>query len=496
MKISSNFQYYHNETYKNSFKGRTEYHLITDIHQNANRHCRFLNELMQTAKHKNNIILLDNGDIFKGIYPKTALLQTYAKAKRICPDLEIVYNVGNNDPGYRQLDRVYFKDYIKTLNKSGVKVISANIIDETTGKPPEGIKPYAIVNRDGDNILYVGFVVDKIRQSFAGMTSYDPIFALQRIAPKLKKTMKDNDCAGLVMLVHDEEATAFRLKDKAVELGLNPEFIIGGHVHHSYQNNKEHIYYPEPFGMSMTHFTLDINKKGHKLSNFRQIFPENCNLGPFEEEIKEVERLEGYDHPVAKSIIELNYKYEPQDSMILTELGTFYADAIKNITNSEIGLVPKSWLYDTLPKKQNGYITKMDILESFPQPFSSIVQIEVTPEELRLLYEREILSKSRIYESSNNVSLGINSDNIVKQIIINGEELFNEDGTPKEPNRKIKAAIDYFSILGIGYNEKQSQYTMYDAITKQLCAIEKTFSESQRYPVAKTFSAGKKLIRL
>ena len=171
------------------------------------------------------------------------------------------------------------------------------------------------------------------------MTSHDPISSLEKIAPELKKEMKNNNCKGLVMLVHDEETNAIKLKNKAKELGLNPEFVVGGHVHHSYINNNEHIYFPEPFGLSMTHFTLDIDKKQHKLSNLERILPEKCNLGKFEKKIKEVELAEKYNEPIAKSIIELNYKYKPQYKMTLTELGTFYADAIKNI------VILQKWIF-------------------------------------------------------------------------------------------------------------------------------------------------------
>lgn len=467
-----------------SFRGTTEVYAFTDIHQNANKHCRFINELMEESQHKDNIVVLDNGDLFKGLYPKDSLINTCARAKKLCPNLEMVCNVGNNDPGYRPMDRQYFREYLKIMNESGINVISANIIDEKTGKIPEGIKPYAIVNRDGDNLLYVGFVVDKVKQLFAGMASCDPVEALEKIAPELKKQMRENDCKGMVMLIHDEENNAFKLKDKAKELGLDPEFIIGGHVHHSYVNDKERIYYPEPFGLSMTHFTLDINDKKHSISNIERILPENCSLGIFDEEIKKVEKAEAYDEQIAKSVIELDYKYKPEDRMELTELGTFYADALMNITDSEIGLVSKPWIYDTLPKKENGYITKMDILKSFSQPYSNIVQIEVTPDELRNLYQRDISEKSRLFESSQNVSIGLDSDGVVKQIKIDDKELFNEDGSPKEPDRKIKVALDYFAVYKKGYNEKESTYSMYDAIANQLTVIEKTYSDTDRYPVA------------
>ena len=84
MRTVSPYNYYHldNNAYKSSFKGKTEVYAFTDIHQNANYHCRFVNELMQNSITQDNIILLDNGDIFKGIYPKPSLLQTYSRAKK------------------------------------------------------------------------------------------------------------------------------------------------------------------------------------------------------------------------------------------------------------------------------------------------------------------------------------------------------------------------------------------------------------------------------
>ena len=482
---NSNFN---NKIYRTPFKGRTEVYALTDVHQNANKYCRLVNEIIQRSNHKDNIILLDGGDMFKGIYPQESLLGVYATAKKLCPNIEIVYNVGNNDPGFRSTERQCFRDYLKILNQAGINVISANIIDETTGKIPEGIKPYTIINRDGDNILYVGFVIDKIKQSYQGMSSFNPISALEKLAPELKKQMKENNCKGMVMLIHDRENNTFKLKNKAIELGFSPEFIIGGHTHRSYVDDKEHIYYPEAFGLSMLHFTLDINKRKHNIGNFERIVSEDCNLGIYKQEVEAVELAEKYNEPIAKSVVELDYPYNtPKDKMLFTELGTFYADAIKNITNSEIGLIPKSLIYKTLPKKQDGYITKIDILKTFLQPSSNIMVIEVTPEELRDIYQRYISQISKIYESSQNVSIGLSSDNIVKQIKINGKELFKNDGSPLEPKRKIKVAIDYFSVwekLQKVATKKESQFSMYDAIVKQLRQVAETFSGTERYPVA------------
>ena len=74
-------------------------------------------------------------------------------------------------------------------------------------------------------------------------------------------------------------------------------------------------------------------------------------------------------------------------------------------------------------------------------------------------------------------------DNQIKQITINGKDLFDINGIALEPNRKIKIAIDYFSIRNRGYLTEETEYSMYDGIVNQLKMIEKAYNKG-RYPVS------------
>ncbi len=464
------------------FLGKTNFYAFTDVHQNAEKHCKMIWDIMQQPD-KDKTVILDNGDIFKGLYPKYTMMRTYAKAKQTAPKLEIVYNIGNNDPGFMENDRVLFRKYLEILNKSGVKTISANIIDEKTGKIPDGISPYAIVERDGDKLLYVGFVVNKIRQSFAGMATTDPVTALEKLAPELKHVMEENNCKGMVMMVHDTEDSAYKLKQKAKELGFNPEFIIGGHVHHSYRDDKEKVFYPEPFALSMLSFCLNIDKNGHNLENLTEIFSDDCELGMFSNEIERAKDNEKFDEKIAKSLTQFNHRYQDEYKMEYSQLGTLYANGIKDLTGSDIGLVPKPWIYDTLPKK-DGYITKLDILLSCPQPFRNIAQMELTPAELRKLYQYDIDKKSRLFEASENFKLTLDESNKIKQIEIDGKPLFNSDGYAIEPDKTIKVAIDYHTADSSNFEYKEIRKSMYDGIVYELKKAEKELTENQPYPTA------------
>lgn len=483
------YSYFYTKEKRNNlplnFLGTTKFYSFTDIHQNADKHCKLINGILKFAKKNKNVVVLDNGDIFKGIYPKKSIVDNYLVAKKINPDIEFVYNVGNNDPGYDSIDKKVFHEYVKKLNDANVHVISANIVDENTGRPIPGIKPYTVIERDGDKLLYTGFVVNKIVQRTSGMASKDVIQSFRNIADEIKAVMKKEHCKGFVILLHDTESIALRLKEEAAKYNLFPEFIIGGHVHHPYINPDKKIYYPEPFGASMLNLDLKINDREHKISKVKEIPSFNYGLGVFKKDILSTQKEEGYFKPIARSITELGYNYEEKYGMEATELGTFYADGIKKVSNSDVGLVPKSWIYDTFPKKTDGYVNKMDILISLPQPFKSIKQLNITSEELKRICQDQINYKNRIFEASQNFEMELNSNREVVQIKIDGKPLFDENGKPINPKRKFKVAIDYNTLKGQNYDGKDLDLMMYDGIVQNFKTIEKTMKENEHYPISK-----------
>lgn len=468
---------------KVAFNGRTKFFAFTDIHQNAEKHCKMVYEILKKSDNRQSVIL-DNGDIFKGLFPKYTLMHTYVRAKKIHPELEVVYNMGNNDPGFMEKDRHLFARYLEILHKHGVKTISCNIVDETTGQRPKGLQPYTIVERDGDKLLYVGFVVNKLKQKFAGMTTVDPIKALEDIAPTLKEAIKKNDCKGLVMMVHDTEDVAQQLNSKAQELGLKPEFILGGHVHHPYYSESEKIIYPEPFGKSMLSFDLNIDKDAHKLSTPQEILSDDCELGIYKNLIEKSKEKEKFNEKVAKSVTDLKFRYQDEYNMEYSQLGTMYADGIKGLTKSDVGFVPRSWMYDTLPKKE-GYITKLDILLSCPQPYRHIVQVKMTPDELKSFYQHDIDKKAKLFEASQNFGVTLDKDNKIKQIHLNGKPLFNADGTAVTPDRIISIAIDAHTAESIACEQQELDYKMYDGIVYGLQQLEAIYTPNYTYPTAK-----------
>lgn len=466
------------------FQGRTKFFTLTDIHQYADRHCKLVNKVLKASLGNKKVILIDNGDLFKGIYPKKSLMNTYVEAKKANPDLEIIFNIGNNDPGYDTNDRNLFKKFVKNMNNAGIHVLSSNIFEKATGKRPVGIKPFTIIERDNDKLMYVGFSVNTFGKEVSGMHSRDAVEMLEEMAPALKETVQKENVKGIVFLVHDGPDVIAKLKNKAKDIGMQVKFAIGGHVHYPYADIKNNIFMPAPFGESMTALDLYINNHEiSELENLRNINSKDLGLGIFKNKIERVNKQEDYYTPIAKSVKKLDFIWDDVHLLKPSELGTFYADGIKDISNSEIGIVPKAWIYEAFPYKPNDSVNKMDILTSLSQPVKPIYQIKVTPDELMSIYQDQMNLKTRLLESSQNVSIGI-KDKKINQIIINGESLFDKNGKAINPERKIVAAIDYFTVKDMDIDKKALTQTMYDGVVENFKRIENKYKSDDKYPTS------------
>ena len=54
-----------------SFEGVTKIYALTDTHQDTRKTCALLSDVLKRSFTDKNVLLLNCGDIFKGIYPKT-----------------------------------------------------------------------------------------------------------------------------------------------------------------------------------------------------------------------------------------------------------------------------------------------------------------------------------------------------------------------------------------------------------------------------------------
>ena len=117
----------------------------------------YVNDLRKT--YKDNVILLENGDILQG--QPTCYYYNYVntQARNVASDVVnyMKYDAqafGNHDV---ETGHAVYDKWIKELN---CPVLGANIIDTKTGEPY--VKPYIILNRDGVKVAVLGMLTPAI----------------------------------------------------------------------------------------------------------------------------------------------------------------------------------------------------------------------------------------------------------------------------------------------------------------------------------------------
>ena len=68
-------------------------------------------------------LILDAGDLFKGIYKKDLSVNAYLKIKKLLPQSEIFITLGNNDFGFVKSDFEYLLSTIEKFNNAGINVV-------------------------------------------------------------------------------------------------------------------------------------------------------------------------------------------------------------------------------------------------------------------------------------------------------------------------------------------------------------------------------------
>ena len=113
----------------------------------------------EREKYKENLILLDNGDILQG--QPTAYYYNYIDtvSPHLCSQMMnfMKYDAGNMGNHDVETGRAVFDRWIATCD---FPVLGANIIDTSTGKPH--LAPYKVLERDGVKIVVLGMITPAI----------------------------------------------------------------------------------------------------------------------------------------------------------------------------------------------------------------------------------------------------------------------------------------------------------------------------------------------
>ncbi len=139
----------------------TNIYALTDSHQESRNLARILSGICNYEKDKTKpFLILDGGDLFKGIYDRNLSVEEYLKIKQLLPHAQIFLTLGNNDFGFKKSDFEFLKDTIQKFKNAGIEFVCANMYESKTGKIADLVPQYKIVNFDGKRVLITGFCVN------------------------------------------------------------------------------------------------------------------------------------------------------------------------------------------------------------------------------------------------------------------------------------------------------------------------------------------------
>lgn len=434
---------------KPNFCRLTKICAISDSHQEARKTSAFLSRILSETKLDKNVLFLHGGDLFKGIYPKELERDCYIKLKEAKPDIEMVFTLGNNDFGFNKQSLDYLIETVKKFTQKGIHTVSANIF-ESNGKRPEWLKPYTVVNRDGDKTFVTGFCIDNINSSKLGLVPRKQIDVIDEIYDAILKEQPHN----VVILNHDYLPSSRQLVKKCREKGIDIDLVIGGHDHDLVPpDTLLNIYHPMAFCDSMYKMNIQNSGGEKKLSGIEIIKSDDFPLNQiFAKEIEQYEKESHLLEDIVPYTLNLTKQYSKP-----CPLGSFLADEMMNVANADIAFVSTGFLMKSLEYRQNQSITKY-LFQKTMVADTPVKTVELSISELKEVFDNALKtngygsSNPRFLQCSNNIKIE-GQDNRkagiweVKQIYIDDEPLLDVNLKPLS-NKKYKCVIDSYIAEG------------------------------------------------
>lgn len=441
----------HIENNSNSHKNSLlNIYAIADSHQETRKTSALLSKILQDSKVGDNVLLLICGDIFKGIYPREFERECYLKFKEQNPDIQIVMTLGNNDFGFDSDSLDYLIETIKFFELNGIHVVCSNIFN-TENKRPNWIKPYTIVDIAGTKTFVAGFCIDNLNTVKFGIISKNQFNVIQEVIDAIKNEKPDN----VILLNHDYMPISKDIVKFCQLNGVTIDVVIGGHDHEFVQpDNYLNIYYPKAFSGSMYKIVLRDNDDGKKVVESEMI--ENTNLSIadiFSKDIVAYEKETGLLDKIVPYTLNLPKWYSKP-----CPLGSFLADEMMQVSESDIGFFSTGFLMKPMYYKEDEYITNY-IFQKTIVADTPIKIVNLSSDALKKVFMHSLKyygygnSNPKFLQCSNNIRIeGSNNQELgvweLKQIYIDGEPLFDSSLNPINPTKKYRCAIDSFIAEG------------------------------------------------
>jgi len=419
---------------------------ITDSHQEARNLSALLSGILEQTTADENFILLDCGDLFKGVYTPDLSLRLYSEFKNLRPKANVFITLGNNDFGFDYKNFEYLKKSIKELQNAGIKFVCANLTNLSDGGYSNLVPQYEIIEISGKRLLITVFCLKTPVINRFGLDFEDYKTSFSNLINKISE-----DYDGIIVLNHHWYDYSKDLYEFAKSIEKEITLITGGHEHsHIPPDYKRNIFYPFAFARSL--YSMELNDK---IENIKELAVSDFKpAAQFESFISEYENEVQLFAPVAKRVLNLWKRYSQP-----CPLGTFLSDEMKNIANTDIAFHSTGMTMFHLKNDESGVITNYDLMRTISAE-TPIVKFEINTSQLKQTLQHSVLKRmyinngnSRFLQCSRNIKI-TGEENYkektykIVQIAINDENLLDDNGNPLDDERKFVCAADEFIANG------------------------------------------------
>jgi len=413
------------------------------------------------------VLLLDGGDIFYSSRP----IGKKSKGLAIIDYMNAIgYNAlvpGNHDFDFGK------KAFGALVKQARFPVLAANLFNRQNNNPPDGVKPYVVIEKQGLRIGLFGIVSrsaeeNKNPQAVAGLRFSDEVPAARKAVAALKKENVDLIIAlAHLGLPYDaqkgyrylQEADSLRLKKlsyvNAMELAHyvpGIDALVSGRIHRGYRQpwedpvNHTICLQDYPNGGNLGLIILKISTASKALTGYELPSEDGSLLLLSEDEFWP-------DKCMANKINRLQQKYEPGFDKVIgvtvnsiyrstrgeSPMGDLMCDAMLEVSGADFAFNNFTGMRLDL---QIGGITPRDVASVFPFG-NEIVVVQMKGSLLKNLLEGSV--------RGNYAGLAIGGGKIIyKKDLPDGHKItrFEVHGRPLDPNKMYRVATTEYLADG------------------------------------------------
>ncbi|HJV46858.1 MAG TPA: bifunctional UDP-sugar hydrolase/5'-nucleotidase [Bacillota bacterium] len=312
----------------------------------------------QYENNGDQVVTVDLGDHMDRMSPVTEA--TWGQA-----NIEVMNKTGYNLAAIGNNEGLTFpKQQLGELYRNAqFEVICHNLIDRTTRKIPDFIKPYVIREYNG---LRIGWIsVTAPFHTFYHLLGWQILDPFEQVKVALDQLRSHTDL--IIILSHLGYKQDQLLAQQFPEI----QVILGAHTHHllmaGEKINQTFIIQAGKFGQYIGRTTIEYDPRTRQVGAIYGSCYESQYFG-IDREIQEVidRRSLQSDHILSPSVVHLQELYAI-DWKMESPLGNLLAEGIRNWVEADISMVNAGQILFSLPP---GPVSKKDLLTVCPHPIN------------------------------------------------------------------------------------------------------------------------------